>query len=405
MTETVKILHVADLHLGASAYEKPGRPRLAEFLAAVDRTWDLAADEDVDAILVAGDVFDGYRPDAEVEREWAARVSRLIDEGVPLAVVPGNHDAPARRGAASHLDVYDRLRLESVHVFSLPDVKTLATRSGPLEVVGVPWPFRGKFFEPGESAVPADADITDQLEGILDDVIMPRLDSEIPTVLLAHLWLREGSLSSEKTFAVGPDPIIPASAVVRDEFAYAALGHLHRHQELPGTDGRAVYAGGLSRISFGDEGIPKGAVVAEVSTGGCSWRFVELPSRTFKTIAVEVETAEEAESKISDSIGAFDPADAVVRLLVRGPAAVLSELARRGLAAHFPGAFGFKAEFERTDEHRAGRPSIAEDATVAAALEQYAVDHRPPKGVKKEEVISAATELERRVEGESGGTG
>jgi exonuclease SbcD len=405
MNGTVKILHLADLHLGASAYEKPGRPRLAEFLTSVDRAWELAFDEDVDAILVAGDVFDGYRPDAEVEREWAARVSRLMDAGVPLAIVLGNHDAPARRGAASHLDVYDRLQLESVHVFSLPGVKTLATKSGPLQVVGVPWPFRGKFFESGESTVPADADITDQVEGILDDIILPELYLEIPTVLLTHLWLREGSLSSEKTFAVGPDPIIPASAVVRDEFAYVALGHLHRHQDVPGTDGRAVYAGGLCRINFGDEAVPKGVVIAEVSTGASSWRFVELPSRTFKTIAVEVETAEGIEGKIGESAGSFDPADAVVRLIVRGPAAVLSELTRAELAGHFPGAFAFKAEFERTDERRAARPSIAEDATVAAALEQYAADHRPPKGVKKEEVITAATELERRVEEEGGGPG
>ena len=405
MTGTVKILHLADLHLGASVYEKPGRPRLAEFLAAVDRAWELAVEEDADAVVVAGDVFDGYRPDPEVEREWAARVSRLMDAGIPLAVVLGNHDAPARRGAASHLDVYDRLQLNSVHVFSLPEVKTLATKSGPVQVVGVPWPFRGKFFEPGDSAVPADADITDQMEKILDDVIIPELNPDIPTVLLAHLWLREGSLSSEKTFAVGPDPIIPASAVVRDEFAYAALGHLHRHQEVPGTDGRAVYAGGLCRISFGDEAVPKGAVIAEVSTGGCSWRFVEFPSRTFKTIAVEVETAEETESNIAESVGSFDPADAIVRLVVRGPAAVLSELTRAELAAYFPGAFAFKTEFERTDERRAARPSIAEDATVAAALEQYAADHRPPKGVKKEELITTATELERRVEEEGGGLG
>jgi exonuclease SbcD len=403
MVEAIKILHLADLHLGVSTYEKPGRPRLAEFLAAIDRAWDLAADEGIDAVLVAGDVFDGYRPEAEIEREWAARVSRLMDAGIPLVVVVGNHDAPARRGAASHLDVYDRLPLESVRVFSVPELATVETKSGPLQVVGIPWPVRGKFFDDETGDIPADADVSDQIEGIIDDLILPELDSNVPAVLLGHLWLREGSLSSEKTFAVGPDPIIPASVVVRDEFAYAALGHLHKHQEVPGTDGRAVYAGGLCSINFADEGVPKGAVVAEVSTDGCSWRFVELPSRAFKSFSFEIESPDEAEAKIAEQAGAFDSADAVVRLVVRGPASAITELTRRDLAAYFDGAFGFRAEFERTDEKRAGRPSIAEDATVAAALEQYIADHRPPKGVGKDDVITAATELERRVKEESGG--
>jgi exonuclease SbcD len=403
MSVPIKILHLADIHLGAGAYEKPGRPRLAEFLAAVDRAWELAVDEGVDAVLVAGDVFDGYRPDAEVEREWAARVSRLMDAGVPLVVVLGNHDAPARRGAASHLDVYDRLPLKSVHVFSLPELKTVETKSGPLQVVGVPWPVRGKFFYEETGEIPVDAEIADQMEKILDDLILPELDPGVPSVLLAHLWLREGSLSSEKTFAVGPDPIIPASVVVRDEFAYAALGHLHKHQEVPGTGGRAVYAGGLCSINFADEGVPKGGIIAEVSTDGASWRFVEIPSRVFKTFTVEIESPEEAEVKIAEDAGSFNSADAVVRLIIRGPASALAELTRRNLAAYFDGAFGFRAEFERTDERRAGRPSIAEDATVAAALEQYIADHRPPKGIDKDDVITTATGLERRVEEESSG--
>jgi hypothetical protein len=143
--------------------------------------------------------------------------------------------------------------------------------------------------------------------------------------------------------------------------------------------------------------------VAEVSKDGSSWRFVELPSRTFKSFSLEIESPDEAEAKIAEQADAFDSADAVIRLVVRGPASAIAELPRRNLAAYFDGAFGFKAEFERTDERRSGRPSIAEDATVAAALEQYIADNRPPKGVGEDDVMTAATELERRVEEESGG--
>lgn len=392
----IKVLHVADLHLGVTVHGGPGRPRLAEFLGALDRACDVAEEADVDIILVAGDVFNGNQPTPEVEREWAARVSRLIEKGVPMAVVLGNHDVPARRAAASHMEVYDRLPLDSVHVFTIPDVKRIETRAGVLQVAGVGWPFRGRFFGDG-SEIPRDTDVADVLENLVDGFILPRLDARAPAVLLAHLWLREGTLSSEKTYIVGPDPIIPASSVVRDEFAYFALGHLHRHQVVPGTDGRVVYAGGLCRIDFSDEDVPKGVVLAEVSSGSSSWRFVEIPARVFKTVTVEVGSAAETGDRIRAAVD-FDTAEAAVRLRLRGPAAALQEVRKRDFSEFFPGAFAFKVEPEPTDERRRPRPAIAEDAKITDALKRYIAENTLPGGLTEAEVIRAAAELQRRVE-------
>src|SRR5689334_21764985 len=90
----MKILHTADWHLGRRL---EGRSRHDEQSRVLDEICDIAAEEDVDAVLIAGDIFDSYNPPAESESLFYSTMTRLSDGGrCAVIVIAGNHDSPDR---------------------------------------------------------------------------------------------------------------------------------------------------------------------------------------------------------------------------------------------------------------------------------------------------------------------
>lgn len=102
----MKLLHAADVHLGAgfSSFGDLARQRASDVLAAFRRLPDVVAEERVDAVLFAGDLFDGPQPAAETMAAVRETLRRLVDLCVPVFMVPGNHDATTLR-----LDPYREL--------------------------------------------------------------------------------------------------------------------------------------------------------------------------------------------------------------------------------------------------------------------------------------------------------
>lgn len=131
----MKILHTADLHIDSpmgslEAYEgAPVDSMRSSTRRAVDNVIDLALREGVDVVTIGGDVFDGQWRDINTGLWWHGRLARLVDQGIEVYVVHGNHDAESlltERIAAP----------DGVHVFASNEATSIESRKGPLVVHG-----------------------------------------------------------------------------------------------------------------------------------------------------------------------------------------------------------------------------------------------------------------------------
>src|SRR6476620_6191256 len=119
--------------------------RLHDFLDTLDEAVNRAISEPVDAVVVAGDVYKSRDPSPTHQRELARRILRLIRADIQVVLVPGNHDTPMAAGRATSLDIFRVLELPGVTVMRTMSMARVETRSGPLQIVALPWLTRSTF--------------------------------------------------------------------------------------------------------------------------------------------------------------------------------------------------------------------------------------------------------------------
>ena len=111
MPSPIRVLHFADIHIGMENYghldSATGiNSRVLDFLRRFDEVITYGLKHDVDLVIFAGDAFKTRDPNPTLQREFARRVKRLVDAGVPLVMLVGNHDLPVMEKKASSVDIY-----------------------------------------------------------------------------------------------------------------------------------------------------------------------------------------------------------------------------------------------------------------------------------------------------------
>jgi len=330
----VKLIHFADLHIGVDAYAKAEAQtgldtRLRDLLSALDRLCDYAAENQVDAVLFAGDAYKNRDPSQTQQRELAIRLIRLAKSGIAVVLVSGNHDMPYSRGRATSQDIF-ALTHPNIHVFSTPQCVSLPTRSGELVVCALPWLRRGNIAENAlkKWGLPNTIGQTNQDVTKITEHVVSKLAEEAtakdphqPTVLVAHLWAQEAKLGSEHSYCIAGEPIIPISLLANPTFHYVALGHIHKMQILRSDAPAIVYSGSLERLDFGEEKDEKGFMVIDIeSSKPINYHFVTLNGRRFFTLDIEVPTdSADPMAHILNQIDMHRPSisDAIVRLIIK----------------------------------------------------------------------------------------
>ena len=107
----MRILHFSDLHIGVENYgridpETGLSTRLGDFLDSLDQVVEFALNEGVDLVLLAGDAYKGRDPTQTHQREFAKRLNRLSQAGIPTFLLVGNHDLPAASSRATAVDIF-----------------------------------------------------------------------------------------------------------------------------------------------------------------------------------------------------------------------------------------------------------------------------------------------------------
>ncbi|MEN9568473.1 MAG: exonuclease SbcD, partial [Cyanobacteriota bacterium] len=297
----VKILHLSDIHLGSGFSHGKINPetgintRLEDFVNSLKICIDRAIAEPVDLVLFGGDAFPDATPPPYVHEAFASQFRRLADAKIPAILLVGNHDQHSQGSGGASLSIYRTLVVPGFIVGDTIATHRLETRNGAVQVITLPWLNRSTLLTRPETEGLALAEVNEMLIQKLQPVLeaeIRRLDPDLPTILLAHLMADRASLGAEKFLAVGKGFTIPMSMLMRAEFDYVALGHVHKHQNLnPSNDPPVIYPGSIERVDFGEEREDKGYIFLEVESGKAEWEFCVLPARPFITIEIDISQA------------------------------------------------------------------------------------------------------------------
>ncbi len=301
----LKILHLADLHLGVESYGRldPATglsSRLLDFLAVFDQVVDYALENKVDLVLFCGDAYKSREPTPTQQREFARRINRLASNGIAVFLLVGNHDLPTAIGKATTTEIFDTLAVKNVYVAGRPDIHRIQTNSGPVQVASLPWPRRGLLLTKEETKNLDFNQIKQKLEEVLTRIISvhaAKLDPALPAILAAHVWVTGATPGSEKMITIGQDHALLPGNVANPAFDYIALGHIHKHQVLS-RNPPMVYAGSLERLDFSEEADEKGFYMVEIEPDEeagkrrVTFAFHPVPARRFLTINVNLESGD-----------------------------------------------------------------------------------------------------------------
>jgi exonuclease SbcD len=320
----VKILHLSDIHMGSGfshgkiAPETGINTRLEDFVNSLSISIDRAINEPVDLVLFGGDAFPDATPPPYVHEAFASQFRRLADANIPAVLLVGNHDQHSQGNGGASLCIYRTLVVPGFIVGDTIDTHCIATRHGEIQIITLPWLNRSTLLTRPETEGLSLAEVNDLLIQRLQPVLeaeIRRLDPNLPTVLLGHLMGDRANLGAERFLAVGKGFTIPISLLIRPEFDYVALGHVHKHQNLnPANNPPIVYPGSIDRVDFSEETEAKGYVLVEVTKGKVNWEFCPLPVRPFRTIEVNVAESSQPQEAILAAIAEQDIEEAVVRL-------------------------------------------------------------------------------------------
>ncbi len=265
----MKLLHTGDWHVGKAIR---GHSRAAEHDAVLTEITGIAAAEEVDLVVVAGDLFETAAPGPESEAIVYRHLLGLAATGAEVVVLAGNHDNPRRLVAVTPL-----LELGRVHLRAEParpddgGVVSFTTRTGERVNLGL-LPFvsqRGIVRADelmGAQAGDHAATYAERLRRLVDALATALDDGDAVNLLAAHAMVAGGVLGGgERSAHTIFQYAVPATAFPAS-LHYVALGHLHRSQSVPAAC-PAWYAGSPLALDFGEEADTKSVLVVEAEPG------------------------------------------------------------------------------------------------------------------------------------------
>ncbi|MBI1800467.1 MAG: exonuclease SbcCD subunit D [Chloroflexi bacterium] len=402
------MLHFADLHLGMENYgridpETGMHSRLSDFLRSFDELVDFALAPDpvipvpdrvgddgdrgrgragpVDLALFAGDVYRTRDPSPTHQREFAKRIRRLREAGIPVFLLVGNHDLPNSSGRAHSIEIFETLAVEGVIIADYPRVHRIETRGGPVQIVALPWVLRSMMLTRDEFKNLSLPELNNQMlakvANVLDHLIA-ELNPAEPAVLAAHGTVQGASFGSERSVMLGSDLILPPGLVGNRAFDYVALGHIHKHQVL-GQQPPVVYAGSLDRIDFGEEHEDKGFVLVELNGRAARWEFIKVHGRPFVTIHAKAES-DDPTLDVLAAIARQPIEGAIVRLQIQVPLEKAGLLRDADIRQALKPAWTIATinkEVEEPDRVRLGGGRV-EGLTPREALARYLAEKQAP---------------------------
>ncbi|WP_232797968.1 metallophosphoesterase family protein [Salinibacter altiplanensis] len=424
----MRLLHTADIHLGFKTHGQRDsdtglNTRLLDVQDSLEAVVQRALDADVDAFLFCGDAYHTADPTPTQQDIFVQCLRPLADADIPVVLIVGNHDHPVTFGRASSLDIFDHIAGE-VYCYRRPasNVQVIDTKSGPLQLVPLPWPIRSQILAKDEyrRMGPDElrqfveehyvtyvqrraAEIMDEATGVTPGGTEHALSPDVPTVLAGHVTVQGAALSgSEHTTTIASEPMFTVGQLAVRPIDYVALGHVHQPQNR-NEEGHppVVYSGSIERVTFNEAGEDKGVQLVDIDPERdpvTRTTFVETPARPFVAVAVDARDADDPTEQILSAIRMRDVTDAIVRVRYRvreeQVAQVESERLREALAAADTVA-GIERTVDPADRKR--RTAVTRASGLEDAVRQYVGQHDELSGME-EDLVEAALALEAELD-------
>lgn len=252
----MRFLHTSDLHIGKKIFETS---LLEEQAFMLKQIYDIAVEENVDVLVIAGDVYDRSVPATEAVALLDEFLTRFCEKKIPVIMISGNHDSPERVGFADKILEKQGIYIAGTYGGRLRRVE-LKDRSGVVVFVCLP------FVKP---AVVGASTCAEAAAAILEQEAIDFEDDK-QYVLVTHYFVTGESgeipeLSEAETgIDVGGIDNVPAGVFAG--FDYVALGHIHKAQRVGGSE--IYYSGAPMKYSFSEAGSNKYVNVVELEPQG-----------------------------------------------------------------------------------------------------------------------------------------
>ncbi|MFN8612817.1 MAG: exonuclease SbcCD subunit D [Vulcanimicrobiota bacterium] len=312
----MRLLHTSDWHIGVTTR---GVSRAGDLACALDELLELCGDFKPDLILHSGDLFHQPRPQVdELELAWSGL--RRLAEHAPVVVIAGNHDSPQLFDFFSQM-LGSASKIQFVGYPKAPSaggILKFPLRGGEMiKVACMPFVHANRMLPGWDGSLGnrliAYSDRIMRLQKAYAESLQKSYSAQRDILIYAaHLFVDGASLStSERSLHVSDTYATRASAI--PPVSYAAFGHIHKPQALPGgAPGR--YAGSLIPIDFGEENDVKETVLVEALPGSAA-RLRQVPFRRGRKLltlegskaALEVQSAEDCLLRLRVHTSGADP--------------------------------------------------------------------------------------------------
>jgi len=271
----MKFIHTSDWHIGRQLHHQSLLEDQRHVLAQIV---EFAVAHDVDAVVIAGDIYDRSIPPANAVALLDEVVNRLVNElNISVVMIAGNHDGHERLGFASRQMADSGLYIMGPLNKLLVPIR-LAGKSGGAVFYGLPYADPATVRHVFDCEVSShEAAMVTLLEQVHED------DSQgLPKVVISHCFLDGGSESeSERPLSIGgADKISPS---LFTPFNYAALGHLHGPQYK--SEEHVRYSGSILKYSFSEQNQKKSVTLVELTSSG-ETHIELLPLRAMRDVRI-----------------------------------------------------------------------------------------------------------------------
>lgn len=303
----MKFLHTADWHVGKTL---KGRPRLDEQREVLSEIVGLARTHDVDAVLIAGDVYDSAAPTADAQRLVVQVLLALARDGIKVLAIAGNHDHGRTFEAyrplmeVAGIELFGQVRPRDkggVHTFTARS-DGASVNVGMLPFLSQRDAVRGaQLIAPGDNVPARNSGAYEQWVRNFVTHLGEGYDPDGVNLMMAHLTTIGGVQGGGERSAQTIFEYSVAPTIFPTDSHYVALGHLHRRQEVA-SHCPVHYSGAPLRVDFGEEDYTPSVLLVEAEPGRpARVTDLELTSpRRLRTVEGSVEELRSRSEELSE---------------------------------------------------------------------------------------------------------
>lgn len=354
----MRLLHTADWHVGRTIR---GRSRADEFEQVLNEVVDIARDQDVEAMLLCGDIWDHHAPSAQSDRLVFDALRRCRLHGIQVVLIAGNHDNPRRLRALSLIAELVGVQVQyQVRPRDAGGVITIDGREHEARIAAVPFITEGRHVDAVRIM-----GLEEEWFGLYADAVGKTLRDmcggfghNTVNVLATHIFVDNARIASvdgsERKLHIGQTYGVTAASLPSTP-QYIALGHVHEPQDILDAPVPTAYSGSLLQLDFGERGQQKVVRIIDAEPG-MPVTQTPIPLTSGRPLAELRGTLDEVLARTDEVRGAH----VRVRLDVERPEPGIAERVREAL----PNAVDVQLEYEAPEDEEIveaiGRLSAAE---------------------------------------------